>query len=103
MPWACAEAKEPGRAIAALEPLASLLSFVLLFPGSRGEGHVFCGGVGSMSGSTDSRGNSFLPNGYMTTTWPLSAVLMKFSRARMRRHISMKLARSSRDLNVPAY
>jgi hypothetical protein len=96
-PWAF-RAGEPFRAIASLELYATLLCAMLL-PWNDGEHD---GGVCSLSGMTDNRGNSFAVSKLMTTKFPLCAFLMELTALLATKGTALDLHWLPRDQNVEA-
>ena len=64
---------EPYRAIASLELLATLVAVLLFEPGEGSTGSFSC------SAGTDNMGNSHLTLRWLTTSFPLVAVLMELA------------------------
>ena len=64
---------EPYRAIASLELLATLVAVLLFEPGEGSSGSFSC------SAGTDNMGNSHLTSRWLTTSFPLVAVLMELA------------------------
>ena len=64
---------EPYRAIASLELLATLVAVLLFEPGEGSSGSFSC------SAGTDNMGNSHLTSRWLTTSFPLAAVLMELA------------------------
>ena len=71
-PYFCM-AGEPYRAISSLELLATLIAILLFKPGEGATGSVSC------SAGTDNMGNSHLTSRWLTTSFPLVAVLMELA------------------------
>jgi hypothetical protein len=89
-PWAFKHG-EPFRAIASLELLATLICIIAFVESGLVEATTGLAVLGSIGGSTDNQGNSFLINKMMTTKFPLVAVLME---------IAARLNKSGKTLNL---
>ena len=97
-PWAFAKASDPGRTIAALELLGTLLCLVLLdfsFEELTCGNNVICG-------STDNQGNSFILSKYFSTKWPITALLIETSEQLRTRGLELSLRWIRRELNTEA-
>ncbi|CAE8609473.1 unnamed protein product [Polarella glacialis] len=97
-PWAFAKASDPGRVIAALELLGTILC-VKLFSDRWGE--CFAGGC-TVTGSADNRGNSFVTMKLMSTKWPLTVLLMELSETLRAREAELRLDWVRREFNTEA-
>ena len=97
-PWAFAKASDPGRTIAALELLGTLLCLVL-FDFSFEE--LTCGN-NVICGSTDNQGNSFILSKYISTKWPITALLIETSEQLRTRGLELSLRWIRRELNTEA-
>ena len=97
-PWLFCKG-EPFRIIAALELLATLISVVVFMEdGVPGEG---CGAV-TGTAVTDNKGNAYVVQKMMTTSFPLSAFLMELSEQLERRGSWLDLRWVPRHQNVEA-
>ena len=72
-PWVFAKG-EPFRVVATLELLALTIGIIVLIPANK---DTSASASIRVSGGTDSQGNDFLLKRYMTTKWPLGAVLIE--------------------------
>ena len=95
-PWVW-EDGEPFRHIAGLELLATL-HCVEAFGDGCGEGRPML----TLSGTTDNKGNSHVVSRLLTTTFPLSAVLMQLSHTLFRKGRALHLQWAPRDQNTEA-
>ena len=86
-PWAFAR-REPFRAIAAIELLASLLGLMYLVP--EGEAAGESSAVLTLSCGTDNQGNSFLLDRMLTTKYPLGIVLMELAHQMRKRRLILR-------------
>jgi len=84
------------RAIGALEMLATLIALLLFEPakGTRGVHHCSAG--------TDNRGNAFITARWMTTSFPLNAVLMEVAAILLQRSLHLELHWTPRLQNALA-
>ena len=84
------------RSIGALELLATLIALLLFEPdkGTRGVNHC--------SAATDNRGNSFVTARWMTTSFPLNAVLMEVAAILQQRSLHLELHWAPRLQNALA-
>ena len=82
--------------IGALELLATLIALLLFEPqkGTRGVNHC--------SAATDNRGNSFVTSRWMTTSFPLNAVLMEVAAILQQRSLHLELHWAPRLQNALA-
>ena len=78
-------AGESYRAIGALEMLATLAAVILFTPASGSRALNVC------SAATDNRGNSFVLSRWLTTSFPLVAVLMEMAAVAHERSIDLEL------------
>ncbi|CAE7908811.1 unnamed protein product [Symbiodinium microadriaticum] len=85
-----------GGVIGALELLATLIALLLFEPqkGTRGVNHC--------SAATDNRGNSFVTSRWMTTSFPLNAVLMEVAAILQQRSLHLELHWAPRLQNALA-
>ena len=89
---------DPQRVIASLELLGTLVS-IMVFSIGAGE-EIFR--AGTLSGSTDNRGNTFATAKLMSTKYPLTILLMELSEQMRARSTVLHLSWLQRDLNVQA-
>ena len=73
------------RSISALELLATLIAVILFKPDGRASGVNIC------SASTDNRGNSFVTARWLTTAFPLNAVLMELAAVLQKSSLALEL------------
>ena len=73
------------RSISALELLATLIAVILFKPDGKTSGVNVC------SASTDNRGNSFVTARWLTTAFPLNAVLMELAAVLQKNSLSLEL------------
>ena len=97
-PWAFAKQNDPGRVIATLELLGTLLS-IIYFGSSWAEGGA---GIASITGSTDNQGNSFATAKMMSSKWPLTVLLIELSEQLRAKNMELQLLWRQRDLNQEA-
>ena len=97
-PWVFAKSNDPGRVIAALELLGTILSLIVfdIRPGVLTE----CGC--SVTGATDNLGNSFAVSKMLSTKWPLTALVIELGEQLRDRNVDLQLAWIRRNFNVEA-
>ena len=95
-PWVWQDG-EPFRTIAGLELLATLFC-VEAFGDDGGPGRPLI----TLTGTTDNRGNSHVVARLLTTTFPLSAVLMQLAHTLSRKGRALHLHWAPRDQNTAA-
>ena len=78
-------AGQPYRSIASLELLSTLIGILLFKPEGRSSGVNVC------SAATDNRGNSFVTARWLTTAFPLNAILMEMAAVLQERSLMLKL------------
>jgi len=100
-PWAYERDGQPFRVIAALEAMASLVSFVLFAPAPRAQSGPATV-VTVLPEFTDNRGNTFVLNGLMTTKYPLCCVLMELAAQMKARDLALQLQWAPRTVNTEA-
>ena len=106
---------EPFRVIASLELLGVLMAVMLFFgsprsdPAKLGTGHAFrawqdlgAHGQLTISGITDNQGNPFVLDKMMTTSFPLSVILMELSVQLEKAALCLDLRWTPREQNVEA-
>lgn len=97
-PWVFAKEGDPGRVIAALELLGTILSIILFDIRS---GTMLKGGC-SVTGLTDNLGNSHAVSKGMSTKFPLAPLLIEMSEQLRERALDLRLTWVRRDLNTEA-
>ena len=97
-PWAFAKENDPGRVIATLELLGTLLS-IMYFGGDWARGGA---GIAAITGSTDNQGNSFATAKMMSSKWPLTVLLIELSEQLRAKNMELQLLWRRRDLNQEA-
>ena len=97
-PWVFSKEGDPGRVIAALELLGTLLSIVLFDIRS---GTMLRGGC-SVTGLTDNLGNSHAVSKGMSTKFPLAPLLIELSEQLRERSLDLQLTWVRRDSNTEA-
>ena len=96
-PWAFSKG-EAFKTIAAQELSASLLCLKLLVCGCDFD----CDVTLSLTGGTDNQGNTAVVTKLMTTTFPLSLILMEVAACMHDKGLALRLDWLPRELNVPA-
>jgi hypothetical protein len=74
-PWVWAKASDPGRVIAALELLGTIVSIMVFCP-MDSAGMEF---EGCLTGATDNQGNMFATQRFLSTKWPLTVLLIELA------------------------
>ena len=97
-PWAFAKENDPGRVIATLELLGTLLCVMYFGDAWKGKSS----GIGCITGSTDNQGNSFATAKMMSSKWPLTVLLVELSEQLRSRQFELQLSWRQRDLNQEA-
>ena len=97
-PWAFAKQNDPGRVIATLELLGTLVSIIAFGDSWKGKGS----GTGCITGSTDNQGNTYATAKMMSSKWPLTVLLIELSEQLRSRHMELQLLWRRRDLNQEA-
>jgi hypothetical protein len=97
-PWVFAKENDPGRVIAALELLGTLLSVILFDIKSN---TMLRGGC-SVTGLTDNLGNSHALVKGLSTKFPLAPLMIELSEQLRMRSLDLRLTWVRRDLNVEA-
>ena len=96
--WAFAKENDPQRVIATLELLGTLLSIILFNYKSSDMWASSC----TISADTDNQGVSLAMHKFMSTKWPLTALLAELSEQLRERQLELHLRWVRRDLNVEA-
>ena len=96
--WVFSKENDPGRVIAALELLGTLLSLILF--DIRADS-LRSGGC-SVTGMTDNLGNSFAVSKGMSTKFPLAPLLIELNEQLRCRNLDLRLTWVRRDSNVEA-
>ena len=96
-PWVFHK-NDPKRVIAALELLTTLIAVMVFIPEGERQQHALV----RISGSTDNRGNGFMMEKGMTTTFPACVVLMESCIQLKRRGLLLDLEWRRREENVEA-
>ena len=97
-PWVFQKAGDPGRVIATLELLGTLLCLAVFDYESTRE-HL---GIITVSGTTDNQGNSLALQKFMTTKWPLAPMMIEMTEQLRKRKLELHLTWERRDKNVEA-
>jgi hypothetical protein len=97
-PWAFAKNNDPQRVIATLELLGTLLSIIIFNYESKDFWTSSC----TISADTDNQGVSLAMHKFMSTKWPLTAVLAELSEQLRMRQLELHLSWVRRDRNVEA-
>jgi hypothetical protein len=97
-PWVFSKENDPGRVIAALELLGTILCIILF--DIRSDKHMR-GGC-SVTGLTDNQSNSFAVIKGMSTKYPLAPLLIELSEQMRHRSLDLRLTWVSRNDNVEA-
>ena len=97
-PWVFAKSNDPGRVIAALELLGSILSIIIFDIRPQEFTRCSC----SITGATDNLGNSFAVSKMLSTKWPLTALVIELGEQLRDRGLDLQLAWIRRDLNQEA-
>lgn len=87
-PWVFAKAGDPGRTIASLELLGTLLCLILFDIKATSLRTGSC----SITGSTDNQGNTMAMLKLMSTKWPLATLLIELSEQLRSRQLDLNLA-----------
>ena len=97
-PWAFAKSNDPGRVVATLELLGTLLCLAIFQPSGDSEFR----GVHTISGTTDNQGNSLALQKCMSTKWPLAPMLIELTEQLRHRKLELHLVWERRDKNKEA-
>ena len=97
-PWVFSKARDPGRVIAALELLGTLLCIVLFDLKAEVNAKANC----TVTGATDNQGNSFATAKGMSTKFPLAPILIEMNEQLRVRKLDLRLNWTRRDTNVEA-
>ena len=97
-PWAFAKANDPNRVIATLELLGTVIS-IIVFNYSE---DTLKRGKCTITGETDNQGITLAMRKFMSTKWPLSALLVELSEQLRRRNIELHLDWLPREKNQEA-
>ena len=97
-PWAFAKGHDPGRVIAALELLGTIVSIIYFCEPQSATTKVSF----KMTGATDNQGNSLAMIKMMSTKWPLTALIMEMSEQLRKRNAELHLRWVRRTENQEA-
>ena len=97
-PWVFSKANDPGRVIAALELLGTLLCVMLFDLKADVNAKASC----SVTGATDNQGNSYATSKGMSTKFPLAPILIELNEQLRHRNLDLRLNWTRRDSNVEA-
>ena len=97
-PWAYAKENDPNRVIATLELLGTILS-LMIFDYSE---ETLKKGRCTITGETDNQGITLAMRKFMSTKWPLSALLVEMSEQLRARNIELHLDWLPREKNQEA-
>ena len=97
-PWVFSKHNDPQRVIATLELLATLLA-IIIFDYKEED---FWTSTCTISADTDNQGVTLAMHKFMSTKWPLTAVLAELGEQLRRRRLELHLSWLRRDLNTEA-
>ena len=97
-PWVFAKHNDPQRVIATLELLATLLA-IIIFDYKDDD---FWTSTCTISADTDNQGVTLAMHKFMSTKWPLTAVLAELGEQLRQRRLELHLSWLRRDLNTEA-
>jgi len=97
-PWVFSKARDPGRVIAALELLGTLLCIILFDLKADVNARANC----TITGATDNQGNSYATAKGMSTKFPLAPILIEMNEQLRARKLDLRLNSTRRDTNVEA-
>jgi hypothetical protein len=97
-PWVWCKQGDPGRVIAALELLATIVAILVFAPNwTKGQSGVMYG-----TGLTDNKGNSFVLMKMLSTKFPLTILLIELSEQLRHHHLELHLEWIPREGNQEA-
>jgi hypothetical protein len=97
-PWVWCKQNDPGRVIAALELLATIVAILVFAPDwPKGQSGTMFG-----TGLTDNKGNSFVLMKMLSTKFPLTILLIELSEQLRHRHLELHLQWVPREGNQEA-
>ena len=97
-PWVFMKANDPGRVVATLELLGTLLCLAVFDFENNGDYK----GIHTISGTTDNMGNSLAMVKCMSTKWPLAPCMMELTEQLRKRQLELHLVWERRDKNIEA-